>query len=911
MRRTPLLFVGLLAACGGPTVNVDLVFPDDQSKADTNGFVLTAVEPFIPGPQDSGRERVLLKCGELSVFGPYAKVNRDVSDLPNLQVLMNREPQTFPFASTWNLSLEKFKSSEETNPWRAVMVHFEARGQARKSDGGLAASDEAKTLLEGCYCMRLNADATSSDQMLDAEVKQNCPSVTEMGGERRRVELTAVARNEFRLAPCGVTQLTGAKNRKTTLNPGVCVKASICGAGGTASGCYSCSTQKCPELDDLKNVPIRVTVQQDNGASKADPHIILSNKGGRVAPEVELDDCRTPITVRAEIVGRPDQRVDFPITCVDPIDFNADPDAQQPIGSAAAPSVVSISTIPKVVDAGGAVVTQARVAVLLSVSGSARLEVFEARTGQPGITRAASMTFTDEHPFAVLGYHYRVGPNREDRQLPLLAVVNGRPNKPGRPIVRIFKVAETGAESDRLKLVSSSTVGDGPHVQGDVFCPYSACSGTGDCQTPPCALELDLTAVSGVSIAAADINGDGLSELAFGTDRLFHLTTFYTRPSEQNGPPLQLMDRCACSSLGRGLPSFDLVQLGGVGSATQNRVDLLMGDGTGAYVRYAVDNTFDGEACDPTDPNACGADFECFASCAAGMACPQGVCAGNGVCLSGSCYEPCGGPTCGGGQHCNANNVCVGQTNSGRCLKTCRPGQEATDCAGFPMGTSCMQASPDHSYCAAPNIGCKSPSAVWPLITIHDVTKGHIAGTQFDDAIAVGAGSPVPGFTGTGFVRIMFGGNLDLSKLGSLPEDQRNAASVDLIPRRLINPATGATEDAQGPRSAEVGDFNADGIDDVAVLYTGTEEVRVWLGSQRQAPGEIGEKPSAMIGSSGRIRLTNCQGNCSPSQKCFPFNRFAVADLDGDGRSEVLAVCVPENGTTAAPTLKWYAPRAE
>lgn len=888
------LLPATLWACGTPVVAVELIFPDEGSRADTNGFVLTAVEPFVAGPQDSGRDRVLLKCGELSVFGPYAKVNRDVSDLPNLQVLMNREPQEFgadkPFK--WDLSLEKFKSSEETNPWRAVMVHFEARGFARKSDGGLALADEPKTLLEGCYCMRLNADATSSDLALDADVKKACPAVGEAGGEKRRVELTAVARTDFRLAPCGVTQLTAARDRVTTLNPGVCVRATICGTGGTTSGCFSCSTQKCPELDDLKNVPVRITVEQENGQSTADPHIILSNKGGRVAPEVALDECRTPVVVHAEIVGRPDQKVDFPISCVSPVDFDATPTGEEPVGNATAPTVIAITTIPKVVDAQNQVLVPARVAVLVSANGAAKVEVYEPRPGNLGIHRVASAQWggrmgEEERPYAALGYHYKTGPMIQDKSKPLLAIISAKPTKPGRPIVRLLEMREENVpENERLRLVSSTTIGDpGPHGMADPFCPYSSCAGTGDCQTPPCTAALDLTAVSAVSIAAADINGDGLSELAFGTDRLFHLTTFYTRVSDGAYPPRGLMDHCACSSLGRGLPSFDLVQLGGVGLATENRVDLLMGDGTGAYVRYAgaedltqhtFDNTFDGDTCVPGAAGDCPANFEC--------------------------WTPCG--------------TLPISAAFGRCVKRCNKATLAQDCAGFPAGTTCTPtvgpSSGSLGFCATPNIGCKSPSAVWPLITIHDVTKGHIAGGRFDDAIAVGAGSPVPGFTGTGFVRIMFGSGIDLSKLMSLPEDQRNASSVDLIPRRLYNAEAKATEDAQGPRSAEVGDFNGDGIDDVAVLYTGTEEVRVWLGSLRQAPGEIGEqKQKRGDGTTGRIRLTNCQGTCGPSEKCFPFQRFAVADLDGDGRSEVLAVCVPENGNSASPTLKWYIPKGE
>ncbi|MCC7386873.1 MAG: VCBS repeat-containing protein, partial [Deltaproteobacteria bacterium] len=195
-------------------------------------------------------------------------------------------------------------------------------------------------------------------------------------------------------------------------------------------------------------------------------------------------------------------------------------------------------------------------------------------------------------------------------------------------------------------------------------------------------------------------------------------------------------------------------------------------------------------------------------------------------------------------------------------------------------------------YCGGPAMGCSQPRSVWRLVTIHDVTKGRLTGGRYQDAIAVGAGSPVPGFTGSGLVRVMFGSDTDLTQLDSLPAAVRNAAQVDLFARHVpVEPS--------GPRSAEVADFNGDGIDDLAVLYTGTEEVRVWLGGRNKGPGEI----------QGRVALNKCGMACTAEKRCLPHPSFAVADLDRDGRSEILVICVPETGLP--PRLLGFKPTLE
>ena len=110
MRRLLASTALLLAACGGTSVSMELQFPDPASRAETTALQITALEPFVAGSQETGRSRLLLKCGQLGVFGPTAAVNRDQTDLPSINVLLNRESKTFPLEGDWTVDLERFKA---------------------------------------------------------------------------------------------------------------------------------------------------------------------------------------------------------------------------------------------------------------------------------------------------------------------------------------------------------------------------------------------------------------------------------------------------------------------------------------------------------------------------------------------------------------------------------------------------------------------------------------------------------------------------------------------------------------------------------------------------------------------------------------------------------------------------------
>lgn len=856
------LLIGCAAGCGGTNVGVVFSFPDQDSREQTTALQVTAVEPFIAAPAGSDRARLLLKCGQLGVFGPTVKVNRDQSDLPNLNVLVQREGRDFPLDGDWSLELERFKSSEETNPWRAVMVHFEARGNARKSEGGLAPADEVKTLLEGCYCMRMNETATyADDPKLDEEVKANCPAASEPGP--REVRLAPVLTDQFFLAPCGVRAVTAPKGRQAVALPGVCVKTNAC-KDSPGPNCFPCATDQCTELDDLKNVPVRVSVEQAAGAAVEDPKIILTNRFGTVVPQAQVDDCASPITIKASIVGSNATPIEFPVSCVEPVDFAARPTDTADLGSDLTnASVAAITTIPEV-RTNGVLVSPARVAVLINAGERTVLEVYEGGGGR--LTLAASLRLSPgpspgnitERGFGLLGFHYRLA----DKTNPVLAVVTSRTNT---AVVRVFRFDESAAFDDRLVLLRETA---NP-------CSFDACASIRECAaTRPCTAPLSLAStMPPLSMAVADRNGDGLADFTVATDREFQVLTYYSHPSSPDMPP-ELDKTCECAAYGRGMPALDYLTLGGEtisGDPTGKNVDMLMGDGTGAYVRYAAEPRIEAQPCSLTSTAAAF-------PCPGGLTC-QELCPG--VAASARCVEPC--------QYEDPNR--------------CNTSPDRPDCVTFtvrpaPMG-GVVPTGP--GYCGAPSLGCRAPSSVWRLVTIHDVAKAHIRSADFEDAIAVGAGSPVPSSSGGGLVRIMYGGSIDLTSVSSLPADVREESSVELGARRLAG-----AEEAQSPRGVEVGDINGDGRDDIAAIYTSSEEIRVWLGGGNAVPGEIGQRPGSTEG--GRIKLNECGAMCPGRLRCFPFQRFAVADLDSDGKAEVAAVCVPDVDGPR-PVLKWFVPQ--
>lgn len=129
-----------------------------------------------------------------------------------------------------------------------------------------------------------------------------------------------------------------------------------------------------------------------------------------------------------------------------------------------------------------------------------------------------------------------------------------------------------------------------------------------------------------------------------------------------------------------------------------------------------------------------------------------------------------------------------------------------------------------------------------------------------------------------GFLRVIFGNEQDISQFTSLYAEPGIQMSLTF---RGARPAD--------PRAAEVGDLNGDGHDDLVVNYP-RRGMWVWLGlSNRALGGSLWVSPDCPAAPS--------------SINCSHRSDFALADLDGNGRPELVAVCIPVQGPRQ---LRWH-----
>jgi hypothetical protein len=198
---------------------------------------------------------------------------------------------------------------------------------------------------------------------------------------------------------------------------------------------------------------------------------------------------------------------------------------------------------------------------------------------------------------------------------------------------------------------------------------------------------------------------------------------------------------------------------------------------------------------------------------------------------------------------------------------------------------------------SAPALSCGQACRFGDLVPVRDVAKGHFQCNPdldvcpYDDVVVVAAKSLGGGsFDDPGTIRVVYGDSADFC----LEEDLFSmvGSNVELIPRKLEGQS-----DPRDPRTAEVADFNADGHDDLAVLFGSSEEVHIWLGASNKGLGEV-EKG---------IVLAQCELAVSPDEKCNPLRDFALPDFDNDGRADVAVVC-KQGGDNR---LRWYTPDLE
>jgi hypothetical protein len=769
MRR--LLAILLLApACKGAEEEITLYFPSQSSIDATNVIAFTAFEPIIVRPDSEVPEFV--GCGEVGVFPPTRILDPDsLATFPDLgEVLRLRESQTFPFDGDWSVDVPEVDEDDPNNPWGAVLVYIEARGEVRAPDdqGG---GQISATLLAGCYCAR-TLDGGHSDRRLDQTVKSACPL---LGGDdgsqkQRSIDLVPVVAPEFKLAACTVQDLTSPRAQQVSPGPAVCVETVRCDDAPLATDCFECQ-QPCDELSDMSNVPVMFTIDQPGGASEPKTQVVLTNEEGLARGQLRVDGCETAVGIEAQIVGRSDDPVRFDVQCVEPVArFNCGNERRLVQGIE--PSRMSL--LP-----GGD--GPDFVAVLYDDGQSALLSVVNPTI--PGTEETIVFEYTNETPRAVHGFYYELANERR----PVLAVATSAGDQ-----LKLYLydwngstllLQDTGAIVEDCNSWYCGTLG--ACDQGTCEAPESCATPFDLCMEPPGVCNLKVEFQTEVSMSHHDIDGDGRADLAIGTNSDIPMTTYFSGKS--SGNDIYLAQGCACSQFGQAPSAFELINIGG---SQVPSIDMVIGAPGGAFVRYAQELSVGSSAL-----------------------------------------------TCG---------------------QACRFGD---------------------------------------LVPVRDVAKGHFqcnANTElcpFDDVVLVAAKSLGGGsFDDPGTIRVIYGEGVDFCPM----EDLFSIAgsNVELIPRKLEGQS-----DPSDPRTAEVGDFNTDGHDDLAVLFGSSEEVHVWLGASNKGLGEV------EMG----IVLADCELAVSPEEKCNPLRDFALPDFDNDGKADVAVIC-KQGGDNR---LRWYTPGVE
>jgi hypothetical protein len=196
---------------------------------------------------------------------------------------------------------------------------------------------------------------------------------------------------------------------------------------------------------------------------------------------------------------------------------------------------------------------------------------------------------------------------------------------------------------------------------------------------------------------------------------------------------------------------------------------------------------------------------------------------------------------------------------------------------GEPFGAFLTYGAPDAAHNEV--LACMQSVPIGVGGAIRDLTRGRFqcdsyfgAGggcENYEDVVIVGSKVPV---------RIVYGSGMDLTSDPRVPD--LPGSRIELDPRPIS--VSGARMPLE-PDVARTGMINRDHFDDLAVLYSQSREVHVWLGAGNKALGEVA--------------LPIDVG-------CAPIAGLALADLDGSGSKQIAVVC--DGGGSAAPFLRRF-----
>ncbi|MFO0724723.1 MAG: VCBS repeat-containing protein [Myxococcota bacterium] len=743
--------VSVLAACAPPGASLVLSFPDQASTADTRALLVTAVEPIYV----DGTGKKFLPCGGLSVFRPGAIFDRSAVDLPSLRVLSNRQRRDFPLGGDWELPLRPSASSEGANPWRAIMVHAEARG-----------GDPEGTILEGCACFRAADAPNVADRSFAAEVEAACPR---LDSGQLPIVLAAIAKPPIDLVPCGPTDVTAVAEATNTIGAAACLDTHR----------FPCDGPSCSALQHLERAAVRLELLEDGGIRRSSS-VVFTDTSGRASGSFALGACGDAARLRASLVGRP-EAVELDLECVKKAASPAVPRGLFNLDGGGSTGLDGTTVVPQTRDASGAIASPARIAALLSTTNAAVISVLEIQAGN--LVEIARTTLDGERGAAIHGYAYRVETAQRPAAAPLLAVLTAK-RSGGAPLLRIYRLGP-GPKESRLVRVAGSEVG-APADARTPWCPHEACADGACGPDTGCQRGVDFGGL-GAALFSDDVDLDGNRDLLITSGGRSGLWRFFSAGGT-DGPPEALLEHCSCASIPVAAKRATSLRLGGPGLG--GLPDLVLGEPSRAYVRYASARAREGAPCDR------------------GHACAGGL----------ECWSPCGD-----------------LDRDGRCLQRCR--LDASACPSPGSTCSATTAGGSEGWCDAIGYSCAQPPAVLGLFaTFTDVGRIRRARASFDDAVLLGHD---PGGSSRGaFVRILLGGATDFT---AGPEQIPAGAVVRLVPKVI----PGAALSDPLPERVQVGDLNGDRVEDLVVLFPASAELRVWLGSGASTPAEI-EAPIAL-----------------------------------------------------------------
>ena len=596
MRSWSFLLVAGLLACSSAEADITLNFATPEARARTTQVAYTAFEPILAQPDTEDQTPRFIGCEEVGPFPPTRIVDPDtLATIANLAgVVTERSTRNFPIEGDWLVDIKTEGFNEELNPWGAVMVFVEARGEVREP-ASVGGGQVTGTLLSGCFCLRTQG-GSHPDVALDQRVKQACRSIEgDAAAAAQEVLLAPVVSDAFRLGEQdGVVRLTAPRREVLSPGPAARVETTRCDTLSVPGTCFDCE-QPCTELDDLSQVPIQFTVFRGNQRRDEESQVVLTDELGRAEAALDVGDCADPIRIEAQVVGRSTDGAAFEVDCVDEL-----PGFSCPVEVALADEFRP-QAVARVVGQPDGCPAEPRacdhVAVLSDNGRDASLEIHD--PFREGVV--ASLTYPEETAYAVLGYFYDVTARPARPAVAVATAANGSirlrvyewdfMNRMLVPHDGVDGIIESACQQWVCGSLSPCS-GSGTCSDGAEVCRDDVCQTEGDFRQPECQRDNSpvycncdhtLGLSSQVTLRARDLDQDGLADLAIGSSDTINLWFLY---SARRPAGTLYGDNCVCGLFGVTPNAFGLMNLGGPVPAPRE-VDLVLGSTGGLFVRYA------------------------------------------------------------------------------------------------------------------------------------------------------------------------------------------------------------------------------------------------------------------------------------------------------------------------------------